>query len=79
MLARTRSVVRTVAPRGKPVSGEVNTDIVLTAAAHDGGDGAVDAVNLADTALSTVSFAAFEDCIRADVPNRVLGYVHMLG
>nr|WP_250142487.1 hypothetical protein [Halosolutus amylolyticus] len=77
VLARSRPVVRTVAPRGKPVGGEVNTDIVLTAAAHDGGYGGVDAVNLMDTALSKVSIAALEDRVRADIPNHVLGYVHV--
>jgi len=76
VLTRTRPVVRTIAPRGKPASGEVNTNIVLTAATHDGGYGGVDAVNLVDTSLSKISFAPFEDCVRADVPNRVLGYVH---
>jgi len=74
-----RLVVRTIAPRGKPVSGEANTNIVLTAATHDGGDGGVDAVNLADTALVTVSFTAFEDRLRTDISNRVLSYVHMRG
>jgi len=68
VLTRTRPVVRTIAPRGKPASGEVNTNIVLTAATHDGGYGGVDAVNLVDTSLSKISFALFEDCVRADVP-----------
>jgi len=79
VLACSGPVVRTVAPRGKPIGGEVNTNNVLTAAVHDGGDGGVDAVNLVDTPISKVSFAAFEDRVRADISNCVFSYVHVCG
>jgi len=59
---------------GQPASGEVNTNIVLTAATHDGGYGGVDAVNLVDTSPARYRSALSEDCVRADVPNRVPGY-----